>query len=128
MVAEQSKRGRAAWWMWVLTAIAVVVTTVAVWRSPVEVFLSSDEPNTLSCGMPFGKDRTVTLWPYSAEIQSWVSFGRDTGPESLMEATVGAFEQCAVARDHHQNALMLLAIGGATLLIVTRPRGRAGRP
>lgn len=111
------------WWAWAITAALLAGTTLMVWLSPVEMTVSAKDDFTMTCASPANYGGTVDFWPYLNEVQAWVQDGRDTGPDAYLDATIGAIEQCNVARDHRNSSLLLLAIASATVIIVTRPRG-----
>lgn len=110
------------WGIWSAAAIAIVAAVIALWMSPIVLQLNSDISPEVTCAPLANEDSRVGLWPYLNEIEGWVEDGRDTGADSYLTATLGMFDRCGVARENRQTALLLTAIGGATLLILTRPR------
>ena len=110
------------WGIWSAAAIAIVAAVIALWTSPVTIEINTGDGGEVVCASFTAEPRNVGLWPYMNEVQDWVEDGRDGDANLYLTATLGMFDRCGVARENRQPALLLTAIGGAPLLILTRPR------
>ncbi len=102
-----------------MAAAAVVAGTLALWLSPM-VFETNADDQVVTCAA-FTGENYGGLWPYSSDINEWIADGNGGTPELELAATLGMYERCGVVRENRQTALFLTAIGGATLLILTKP-------
>ena len=116
------KKMKQQWGIWSAAAVAVVAAVIALWTSPVTIEINTGDGVEVVCASFTDEPRNVGLWPYMNEVQDWVEDGRDGDANLYLTSTLGMFDRCGVARENRQTALQLAAIGGATLLILTRPR------
>ncbi|KIP53202.1 hypothetical protein [Leucobacter komagatae] len=122
-----TKHQRKQWWAWAAAAIVVASGVLALWMTPPKVELNGGQNPSVTCASLVRTTSPVSLWPYINEVQGWVEDGHLADETDYVLETIGMIERCGVARQNREVALMLAAIGGATLLIVTRPRSGDGR-
>lgn len=118
------KRLMVRWTVWAVAAGAVIAAVLTLWLAPVSLKLNDSAETPVVCE-PFASGSSqVDLWPYLNEVETWVKDGHGSDAEHRLLATMGMFQRCDDARQNREVALMLTAIGGATLLLLTRPRRR----
>ena len=116
-----------AWWVWATAAAGAVAAVLGLWLTPVTFELNNTDA-VVKCEPFVGGTTYGGLWPYVKEIQEWDKSSGGKTAEDRVIATLGMLDRCGVARQNREVALLLTAVTGATLLILTRPRRTAGTP
>lgn len=116
-----------AWKGWAIVATAVSAAVLGLWLTPMTFELNNTH-EVVTCEPFVGGTTYGGMWPYVSEIQDWVESSGGKTSEDTIIATMGMLDRCGVARQNREVALILTAIAGATLLILTRPRRREVTP
>lgn len=105
----------------------MVAVVLSVWLAPVTIEINS-MMDPMSCAPLAAPSADTSLWPYIDEINNWVKSSGGRDQDAYLKATMGMLDRCSVARQNREVALILTAIAGATLLLLTRPRYRENAP
>jgi hypothetical protein len=104
----------------------VITAVLGLWLTPTTFELNNTH-EVVTCEPFVGGTTYGGMWPYINEINDWVESASSErqDQDAYLKATMGMLDRCAVARQNREVALMLTALAGATLLIITRPRHKS---